>query len=51
MVQKLLSRVFFNPSVLGSIFTTSFGYDSKILLTSGRIYGGQKINGHSFHFY
>ncbi|MPC28300.1 hypothetical protein E2C01_021501 [Portunus trituberculatus] len=36
--------------VLGHIFTLRFLYDLTILLTLGRVYGDQKINGYSFHY-
>ena len=31
--------------VLRRIFTTGFRFDEAVLLTLGRIYGGQKVNG------
>ncbi|MPC09333.1 hypothetical protein E2C01_001941 [Portunus trituberculatus] len=36
--------------VLRRIFTLSFGCDW-VLLILGRVYGGQKINSHSLHYY
>ncbi|MPC70701.1 hypothetical protein E2C01_064955 [Portunus trituberculatus] len=44
-IQSLLTL-----SVLRRIFTTSLGYDYSILFALGRVYGGQKINGHSLHY-
>ncbi|MPC19691.1 hypothetical protein E2C01_012614 [Portunus trituberculatus] len=38
-------------SILGHNFTLRFTYDKTILLTLGKIYGGQKINGHSLHYF
>ena len=38
------------PSALWLISTTSFGCDCMILLTLGRVYGGQKISGQSLYF-
>ncbi|MPC45997.1 hypothetical protein E2C01_039704 [Portunus trituberculatus] len=35
------------PSILGHVFILRFMYDWIILLTLGRVCGGQKINGHS----
>ena len=32
-----------NRSVLGRIFTTSLGYDYTVLLTLGRVKGGQNV--------
>ena len=37
------------PSVLGHIFTTSFGCDETTTL--GGVYGGQKIDGESLYYY
>ncbi|MPC26789.1 hypothetical protein E2C01_019939 [Portunus trituberculatus] len=39
------------PSVLGHIFTLRFVYVYTILLTLARVYGGQKINDHSLHYF
>ncbi|MPC45078.1 hypothetical protein E2C01_038763 [Portunus trituberculatus] len=39
------------PSLLGRIFTMSFGCKWTILLTLGMVYGGQKINSHSLHYF
>ncbi|MPC29479.1 hypothetical protein E2C01_022713 [Portunus trituberculatus] len=36
-------------SILGHIFTLRFVYNWTILLTLGRVYGDQKIYGHSLH--
>ena len=36
---------YLTPSVLGHIFTMSFGCDQMILLTLGRVYSGQSLKG------
>ncbi|MPC83229.1 hypothetical protein E2C01_077933 [Portunus trituberculatus] len=38
-------------SILGHIFTLRFVYDWTILLTLGKVYRGQKINGYSLHYF
>ena len=38
-------------SVLGHILTTRFEYNGTILLPSGRVYAGQKINGQSLYYF
>ena len=42
-------RVKLTPSLLGHIFNTSFECVCTISSTSGRVYGGQKINGQSLY--
>ena len=39
------------PSVLGHILTTSFGCDYTMLLTLGRVHGGQNINAQSLYYF
>ncbi|MPC43658.1 hypothetical protein E2C01_037309 [Portunus trituberculatus] len=38
-------------SVPRHISISSFGCDLTILLKLGRVYGGQKINGHVLHYF
>ena len=44
-----IPRLFWTPSVLGYIFIFCFWYIKMILLTLGKLYGGEKINGQSLH--
>ncbi|MPC36307.1 hypothetical protein E2C01_029761 [Portunus trituberculatus] len=40
----------FNPFSTGTHIYHDFECDYTILFTLGRVYGGQKINGHSLHY-
>ena len=52
--QEELCQSELTPSVLGHIFSMSFGYDCTILLTIRRVYEGQKVDGkklYNFKYY
>ncbi|MPC29441.1 hypothetical protein E2C01_022671 [Portunus trituberculatus] len=52
-VRRLMATVstILTLSILGHIFSLRFMYNLTILLTLGRVNGGQKSNGHSLHYF